>query len=368
MGVQRLGSRRVEAFIRQLQEWERLDPGAFRRLRSQRMAHTLEYARNRVPLYRTDRWREAFRRGDAGDLRSWPVLDRKSIRAAGAELLVRPDPPPHYFRRTSGSTGDPLGVAMDAEAASWAWATDYRGLLWHGITVGARCLRLTHQREGALADWIRNSKHLSTTDLSSSRLAAGVRYLERSRPTYVAGYVSAVAALARHARVMAPDAPRPLVPFAKVLGEMLYPFQRQEIEDALGARVSETYGCNETGTVAYECPAGSLHVFSEHVEVEILRDGVPAEPGETGDIVLTCTTNRVMPLIRYRVGDRGRFSPEPCSCGCPHPVIAGVEGRMGDLLLSGRSARARLCACSRAQAADCYLVTYRSGKGALRAT
>lgn len=124
------------------------------------------------------------------------------------------------------------------------------------------------------------------------------------------------------------------MPFAKVLGEVLYQFQRREIEQGLGARVIETYGCNETGTVAYECPAGSLHVFAEHVEVEILRDDQPVPLGEIGDIALTCTTNRAMPLIRYRVGDRGRLSPDPCSCGRPHPVIAGIEGRTGDFLLT----------------------------------
>lgn len=334
LGVQRLRGRRVGEYIRQLQEWERLDPNAFQRLRDERLAQTLDYASSRVPLYRSDRWRDALRRGDGLDLRSWPVLEREHIQADGAELVVQPLPPGHYFRRTSGSMGYPLGVAMDANAASWAWATDYRGLLWHGITVGARCLRLIHKGEGPLADWIRDLKHLPTTDLSSARLAEGVRYLQTSRPTYVSGYVSAVTALANHARLVAPAAPRPLVPFVKVLGEMLHPFQRQEIEEGLGARVIETYGCNETGTVAYECPAGSLHVFAEHVELEILRDGQPVAPGETGDITLTCTTNRVMPLIRYRVGDRGRLSPEPCSCGRPHPVLAEVEGRIGDLLLT----------------------------------
>jgi phenylacetate-CoA ligase len=180
---------------------------------------------------------------------------------------------------------------------------------------------------------------LPTTDLTSKRLTEGVRYLLATHPIYVSGYVSAVAELARHAKLVAPQAPRPLVPFAKVLGEMLFPFQRQEIEQGLGARVIETYGCNETGTVGYECPAGSLHIFSEHVEVEILRDGEPVEPGEIGDITLTCTTNRVMPLIRYGVGDRGRLCPEPCRCGRPHPVIAGIEGRIGDVLLTAAGGR-----------------------------
>jgi phenylacetate-CoA ligase len=222
---------------------------------------------------------------------------------------------------------------MDPSAAAWAWAADYHGLLWHGIQVGARALTLRPRTAGAIGEWIRNNHLVAATDLSPSRLAAAVRSLERRRTTYVWGYVSAVVELAKQARSMGTGS-RPLVPFAKVFGEMLYPFQREIIEEGLGARVIETYGCNETGTVAYECPAGSIHVFSDHVEVEILKDGEPAPPGDIGDIVLTCTTNRTMPLIRYRVGDRGRLLPDPCSCGRPHPVLSGIEGRSGDLLLT----------------------------------
>ncbi|MGH7509660.1 MAG: phenylacetate--CoA ligase family protein [Gemmatimonadales bacterium] len=337
--VQRLRGRPLGAYIRRLQEWERLEPEAFQRLRAQRLARTLEYARTHIPLYRSGPWQEAFRRSGAGDLRSWPVLEREIIQSSGAALLAKPTPRGLYYRTSSGSTGQPLRVGADPDGAAWVWANEYRGLLWHGIGVCARSLSLRRRGESALAEWIRNQTTVPTGDLSPRRLDDAVRFLLTRRPTYVWGFPSAVAELARHARLTAGGAPRPLVPFAKVFGEMLYPAQRQEIEEGLGTRVIETYGCQETGSVAYECPAGSLHIFAEHVEMEILRHGEPAEPGETGDIVLTCTTNRMMPLIRYRVGDLGRLSPDPCSCGRPHPVMAGIEGRTGELLLTAAGDR-----------------------------
>ena len=333
-GVQRLRGRPLGRYIRTLQQWEQLDRVAFERLRAERLANILAYAKKHVPLYRSTAWSQASDRdGDKG-LESWPVLEREVIQSSSEHLLAIPTPRGHYVRRTAGSTGAAVGIAMDAAAAAWAWATDYRGLLWHGIPVGARCLYVYRQRENTVAEWIRNRHTMLTSDLSPARLTEAVTYLQSARPTYVSGYVSAVAELARHAKLVAPQAPRPLVPFVKVFGEMLHKFQRYEIEQGLGARVIETYGCSETGTVAYECPSGSLHIFAEHVEVEILRDGKRVDPGETGDIVLTCTTTRVMPLIRYRVGDRGRLSLDPCACGRPHPSIAGIEGRVGDVLLT----------------------------------
>ncbi len=326
------------AYIRQLQEWERLDPGAFQLLRAERLAQTLDYARTRVPMYRSGAWNAAFQRGDARELRSWPVLERDVIQTHEMEMLAQPTPRGLFFRGTSGSTGTPLRVGMDPSAAAWAWAADYQGLLWHGIRVGARALTMRPRTAGPVGEWIRNNHLVPATDLSPGRLTEAVRFMERNPTTYVWGYVSAVVELARHARLINSGS-RPLVPFAKVFGEMLYPFQRELIEQGLGARVIETYGCNETGTVGYECPAGSLHVFSEHVEVEILKDGEPAQPGEMGEIVLTCTTNRAMPLIRYRVGDRGRLSPDPCPCGRAHPILSGIEGRTGDLLLTASGAQ-----------------------------
>lgn len=339
LAVQRLRRRPLGAYIRKLQEWERLDSAAFQRLRAERLAQTLNYAMERVPLYRSELWRQAFRGGRSRELRAWPLLEREVVRDRGSELLAQPTPGGHYFRLTSGSTGKPLGVGMDPDAAAWAWANDYRGLSWHGIRVGAQCLSFRGTYESPFKEWIRNHKAMGAANLSEARLTQGVRYLQTCQRSYVWGYVSAIVDLARQARKIAPAAGGPLVPFAKVYGEMLYPFQRQEIQDGLGARVIQTYGCNETGTVGYECAAGSLHVFAEHVEVEVLIDGQPARPGDMGDIALTCTTNRVMPLIRYRVGDRGRLSPDPCSCGLPHPVLCDIQGRVGDVLLTAAGGR-----------------------------
>jgi phenylacetate-CoA ligase len=70
--------------------------------------------------------------------------------------------------------------------------------------------------------------------------------------------------------------------------------------------------------VAGECDAGSLHVYADHVHVEIYDGDVPANPGAFGDIVLTSLRNRAMPLVRYRVGDRGRLLADRCRCGLPH--------------------------------------------------
>ncbi len=100
------------------------------------------------------------------------------------------------------------------------------------------------------------------------------------------------------------------MPFVKLGGEQVYPFQRDEIAQHFGARVFESYGSTEMGPIAHECPAGSRHIMADHVYLEIFNGDEPAQPGEFGDLVLTSLFNRAMPLVRCRIGDRGQLSPE----------------------------------------------------------
>jgi len=61
-----------------------------------------------------------------------------------------------------------------------------------------------------------------------------------------------------------------------------------------------------------------------------------AAPGEFGDFICTGLLNADMPLIRYRVGDRGALPAQPvnCPCGRTLPLLAQVEGRIDDVILT----------------------------------
>jgi phenylacetate-CoA ligase len=57
-------------------------------------------------------------------------------------------------------------------------------------------------------------------------------------------------------------------------------------------------------------------------------------PGEPGEFICTSLLNPDMPLVRYRVGDRGRLASDAtqCSCGRTLPIIDAIEGRTNDSL------------------------------------
>lgn len=332
--LQQLRGRPVGRYIGHLQARERLERDAFERLITTELAAMLRYARATVPWYASGEWGRRITPSAAVQLQSWPVLDRHTIRAHGRELLARTSALGLFYRNSSASTGEPVRVAWSPRAAAWGWANEYRAMLWHGVPAGARTLLMWGSRHRLVQDGMRNCRGFSTRELTTERLEQAARYLLDHRPDMCMGLPSALTALADHVRARHPEAPRSLVPVAKVGGEQVFPFQRDYLATRLGARVVEFYGCTEVGPIAAQCPQGSLHIMSDNVYVEICRNDEPVRAGEFGDIVVTAMRNRAMPLIRCKIGDSGRISPEPCRCGRPQPVLAELVGRAADLLVA----------------------------------
>jgi phenylacetate-CoA ligase len=332
LGMQRLRGRPVGRAMQDLRRWDTLDAETYRKLCCARLTAMLEHARARVPLYRSEEWRNALHGRDPRELQHWPILPREALKARRAELIADGTGMLRVDRRSSASTGAPVTVTWNPEALAWSWAAEYHPMSWHGLSLGARTLRIWGSGR-PLENWTLNRHFVPAHDLAPERLDAAVSYLATQCPELVWGSPSSITQLARHVGRSQGPARAPLVGFAKIGGEQVYPFQRDEIRRYLGARVIEAYGCTEVGPIAAECPHGSMHVLGANAHIEIVRDGSPVPAGELGEIVATTTINHAMPLIRCRIGDIGRLSPEPCSCGLPQPVLAELRGRAADLLL-----------------------------------
>ena len=168
-----------------------------------------------------------------------------------------------------------------------------------------------------------SSYHLSP-ELIDSYLDAIVRY----RVKHMLGYTSAMYRLALRALETKRRDLHLLV--AVTNAEPVYGYQRSAIAAAFNCPVRETYGMAEIAAAASECEHGSLHQWPEAGIIEIDK---PDEDG-TGEFLCTGLLNADMPLIRYRVGDRGTLSDRKCSCGRGLPVIEKIEGRNDDVLFT----------------------------------
>jgi phenylacetate-CoA ligase len=115
---------------------------------------------------------------------------------------------------------------------------------------------------------------------------------------------------------------------------------RGQIERQLpGLRAINFYGLSEMcgPGVAAECLVArdGLHVQEDHFLVEVVdpESGEPVPEGEEGEFVFTTLTKEALPLLRYRTGDIGSLTTEPCACGRTMARLRGLRGRRDDMLI-----------------------------------
>ncbi|MAY33376.1 MAG: phenylacetate--CoA ligase family protein [Rhodovulum sp.] len=114
---------------------------------------------------------------------------------------------------------------------------------------------------------------------------------------------------------------------AAVGGGALFPSLRQEYADR-GITCLQCYATADLGNIAYESLAMEGLIIDEGVIVEIVTPGtgVPVEPGQVGEVVVT-TLNPDYPLIRFATGDLSAILPGQSPCGRTNTRIKGWMGR-----------------------------------------
>jgi phenylacetate-coenzyme A ligase PaaK-like adenylate-forming protein len=125
----------------------------------------------------------------------------------------------------------------------------------------------------------------------------------------------------------------------KVAGETFTPELRERAQKAfpsLQFEILDGYGCTECLFMAFGCDCGRQHVPEDWVILEAVDENhQPVADGTlSATALLTVLANEVQPLIRYEIGDRLRFYPDPCPCGSPFRSFE-VEGRQATLVRVG---------------------------------
>lgn len=143
------------------------------------------------------------------------------------------------------------------------------------------------------------------------------------------GYTSWVRELARCLDEAGAQVP---IKAVMVAGEHLVLGDKKEIERIMGAEVFELYASREVGYLGFQCAERKLHVSEEWALVEILdAEGKSVPVGTEGRVIVTTFDSRVMPFIRYDIGDIGALSDAPCACGRTLRTLT-FKGRTSELL------------------------------------
>jgi phenylacetate-CoA ligase len=182
--------------------------------------------------------------------------------------------------------------------------------------------------------WHDNEVFFSSQHLSETNLPHYVARLRRFRPEMIHGYPSSIYLLALFVRDRGVHDIRPRAVFTG--SETLFEKHRDAIYEAFGVRPLNWYGNSEMIGNIVECEGGRMHIRELHSVLEVLdEDGLPVEPGGTGELVCTSLGNRAMPMFRYRIGDRVTLaSTEQCVCGRGGRLVAEVQGRDEDVIVT----------------------------------
>jgi len=309
-----------------MNQWK--DPHAIEEIQQKRFKEILSHAVRRVPFYRKRYGNSGFR--NLEDRSSLQLTDKCDV-LGNPSAFICADYQEDALRceNTSGSTGTKLCIRFSDSEADHRLAMEYVPITEYGVGPFDLQARISHlaippcfiQKAGLF-----RSHFLSVQEDEGDMLSR----LADLRPSVLHGYPSVISTVAKlNLALKNPLALKNVFCF----GEVALPASRELIRQSFGCRVCNMYGATEISWIAYECEKGSLHVLSDSVLVEVTDDdGTPLSEGKIGNIVVTSLFAKAMPLIRYKLGDRGSLK-KGCACGRGSQVLGSLEGREDDLLV-----------------------------------
>lgn len=300
----------------------------------------IDHAYHKSPFYMELLHEDKF----ADGMESLPIIHKEQIVKTKTSLL-----PYSYYgllasgkmirETTSGSTGECLeilwreGDFISSQMSLWKYRRKFYGIHPADRLCYFYTLRQCGNSEVKSEEY-RNGLGFSKTNLTSERIEEIYDQMLDFQPKWILSQPSIMFLLARHVFEAGAEEIASLQ-YIELSGEMLSDHERNFISRAFGCKVANQYGCNEIGTIAYECPQGRMHIMEDNVFVEICKEGHRVPDCEEGDIVVTSKWNYAMPFIRYEIGDTGSMTDHHCTCGMHGKVLSSLRGRKNDYIRCG---------------------------------
>ena len=264
------------------------------------------------------------------------LLKREVVQQKDAMVARGVDKRSLRIGHTGGSTGMPLAFYYDSHKSELMRAGMMRSYMWSGWQPGEKILNFWGARQDIrggggfrkkVDDFIAAETTIGAYEYTRAQLHEWANFIQSYKPVLLQGYASILAELAGYIIEQRMHMPKSLKGVFST-AEVLYEWQREAIEDAFSCKVFNQYGSREVPNIALECRHGKMHVFTDMVYLESL------DMQHEDRLLVTSLTNRVMPFIRYEIGDSGRLRKGSCSCGSPFPLMEMVFCRSNDIIVT----------------------------------
>lgn len=331
-------------------ENSKADPESFDReqieaLQLDRLQCTLNYAYDRVPLYRRKFDDAGVKPQDLhtlGDLAAFPFTTKDDLRAEYPfGMFAVPQSKVARIHASSGTTGKPTVVGYTVQdLTNWA-ALVARSMRASGVRSGHK-VHIAYGyglfTGGLGAHYGAEALGCTVIPMSGGQTERQIQLIQDFRPdvimctpTYLLTIMDAMAQQGIDPRSSS-------LKFAVCGAEPWTEEMRQELETGLELKACDIYGLSEVmgpGVAGefVQTQDGS-HIWEDHFRPEIvdpfsLDTAVP--DGEVGELVFTTLTKEALPIIRYRTKDLTKLLPGTVRPGMRR--MARIGGRTDDMII-----------------------------------
>lgn len=310
--------------------------------------NTIKNVYEKVAVY--NRLKDDYKLDMESDIKfdSLPIIEKKYLLNRMSSCIM-----PEYYMdyvsnklmriRTSGSTGQYLEILwnsadyMRSMVELWLLRAKFYNIYPHNRL----CYFFTDNQTSEYYISEKNQLGISKLLLNGEGLEKVYEAIIQWEPEWMILQPSMAVILCQYIKGNSLDKPKSLR-YIEFTGELLTEDVRELTNEVLGCVISNQYGCQEVNSIALECPYGNMHIMNTNVFIEIADEqdkvinnslDMLGDSDEEGRIIITSLQNKVMPFIRYDIGDRGRMLKSDCKCGCKGKVLELLTGRNNDYVL-----------------------------------
>lgn len=268
-----------------------------------------------------------------------PILTKEIIKLRFNDLISNEKSYlKHYTNTSGGSTGEPILFYQDNKYFQNNFGNKILFGLFNDKFPGDKEIKLWGSEqdilEGSIGlkekiiNYVYNRKLINSFVLTEEKIEEFIYFLNQCKPKQVWTYSDSIYEVAKFILETKRVIFSP--PVIITTAGMLYPDMRSVIQRAFAnSMILDQYGSREVGAIGMETDGREgIRIFEHSVYVEVYNSFQKKFfNNKEGELIITNLTNRVMPLIRYNIGDIGYV--EECHesyNGC-FKVIKNLQGR-----------------------------------------
>jgi len=294
-------------FLKKSELWTRQQIDDYQ---NDRLRKLIKHAVTTVPYYR-DLFKQLGLTPDdiqtKEDLRKIPIVDKTIMRKEGIERFTAETVSVRkvHLCRSSGSTGEPFSFFVSKDANELNTAAKLRTWYRVGYRLGDKYMKIANGKRAGfwkrIQDIVNNCIFVYYNSIDEVKLQEILRIIENEHPMFIRSYPAPLFLLAQYRKnhneyLFSPK-------FIMTTGSTLSKEYRDEIEQAFGCKIIDSYSCEGTPNTFETITHDGYLITDAYGIIEVLDEKGENVLNGIGRVVATDLWNDSYPFIRYDTHD-----------------------------------------------------------------